>query len=76
MQCGLVRYQVSAKEHALARPFEHYVTQRQTAFMLPECANTGSQASIHEIYQALVHDEQRNRFILDDIKQALAEGPR
>ena len=42
--------------------------------MMSESANTGSQTSIHEIYQALVHDEQRNRFILDDIKQALAEG--
>jgi len=74
MQCGPIRYQVNAKEQALARPFEHYVTQRKTAFILPESANAGSQASIHEIYQALVHNEQRNRFILDDIKQALTEG--
>jgi superfamily II DNA or RNA helicase len=74
MQCGPVRYQVSAKQQALARPFDHYVTQRQTAFMMPQSTNTGSQTSIHEIYQALVHDEQRNQFILDDIKQALAEG--
>ena len=36
MQCGPVRYQVSAKQQALARPFDHYVTQRQTAFMMPE----------------------------------------
>ncbi|MFA5920047.1 MAG: DEAD/DEAH box helicase family protein [Methylococcaceae bacterium] len=74
MQCGPVRYQVSAKQQALARPFDHYVTQRQTAFMMPESTNIGSQSSIHEIYQALVHDEQRNQFILDDIKQVLAEG--
>jgi superfamily II DNA or RNA helicase len=74
MQCGPVHYQVSAKQQALARPFDHYVTQRQTAFIMPQGTNTGSQMSIQEIYQALVHDEQRNRFILDDIKQALAEG--
>jgi len=74
MQCGPVRYQVSAKQQALARPFDHYVMQRQTAFMMPESVNAGSQNSIHEIYQALVHDGQRNQFILDDIKQALAEG--
>lgn len=48
--------------------------QRQTAFILPQSANTASQTSIHEIYQALVHDEQRNQFIIDDIKQALTEG--
>ncbi len=73
MQCGPVRYQVSAKQQALARPFDHYVTQRQTAFMMPESGNSDSRTYIHEIYQALVHDEQRNRFILDDIKLALAE---
>ena len=71
MQCGPVRHQVSAKQQALARPFEHYVMQRQTAIMMPE---TTSQMTIHEVYQALVVDEQRNRFILEDIKQALAEG--
>jgi len=74
MQCGPVRYQVSAKQQALARPFDHYVTQRQTGFIMPESTNTGSQSSIHEIYQALVVDEERNQLILDDIKQALAEG--
>ena len=74
MQCGPVRYHVSAKQQALARPFDHYVTQRQTAFIMPQGTNTASQTSIHEIYQALVVDEQRNQLILDDIKQALAEG--
>ncbi len=74
MQCGPIRHQVSAKQQALARPFEHYVAQRQTDFMMPESGNANSRAYIHEIYQALVLDEQRNRFILDDIKQCLAEG--
>jgi superfamily II DNA or RNA helicase len=74
MQCGPVRYLVSAKQQALARPFDHYVIQRQTAFIMPEHTNTGSQASIHDIYQALVVNVQRNQFILGDIKQALAEG--
>ena len=74
MQCGPIRYHVSAKQQALARPFDHYVTQRQTAFIMPQSTNTASQMSIHEIYQALVVDEQRNQLILDDIKQALAEG--
>lgn len=58
----------------LSKTFDHYVTQRQTAFILPQSANTGSQTSIHEIYQVLVHDEQHNQFIIDDIKQALTEG--
>ncbi|MFZ2403941.1 MAG: DEAD/DEAH box helicase family protein [Methylobacter sp.] len=74
MQCGPVRHQASAKQQALVRPFDHYVTQRQTAFIMHENTNTDNQSSIHEIYQALVVDEQRNQFILEDIKQALTEG--
>lgn len=74
MQCGPVRYQVNAKQQASARPFNHYVTQRQTAFRMPEGGNTDSRTYIHEIYQALVVDEQRNQFILDDIKRVLTEG--
>jgi len=74
MQCGPIRFQASAKEQATARPFNHYVTQRQTAFTMPESPNTDSRTYIHEIYQALVLDERRNQMILDDIKQALSEG--
>ncbi len=74
MQCGPVRHHVSAKQQALARPFDHYVTQRKTTFIMPENTNTDNPSSIHEIYQALVVDEQRNQLILEDIKQALAEG--
>ncbi len=42
--------------------------------MMPVSSNTGSQTYIHEIYQALIQDELRNRLILDDIKQTLSEG--
>ncbi len=73
MQCGPVRHQVSAKQQALARPFEHYVLQRKTAFIMPESTNSDNPRSIHEIYQALVVDEERNQTILKDVKQALAE---
>jgi superfamily II DNA or RNA helicase len=74
MQCGSVRYQVSAKKQASARPFDHHVYQRQTTFMMPVSSNSGSQTYIHEIYQALIQNELRNRLILDDIKQTLSEG--
>jgi len=74
MQCGPIRFQASAKEQASARPFNHYVTQRQTEFMMPENPNTDSRTYIHAVYQALVLDDRRNQLILDDIKQALSEG--
>ena len=73
MQCGAVRYQASAKKQALARPFEHYVTQRHTVFMTPE-NNFPVTLSIHDVYQALVADVERNQFIIEDIKKALAQG--
>ena len=73
MQCGAVRHQVSAKKQALARPFEHYVTQRHTVFMTPE-NNFPVTLSIHDVYQALVADVERNQFIIEDIKKALAQG--
>ncbi len=74
MQCGPVHYHVSPKQQALIRPFDHFVVQRETMFMLPLSAIPNSQQPIHEIYQALVTDGQRNRLILDDIKLALEEG--
>lgn len=74
MQCGPVRYQVNAKQQASARPFDHVAIQRFTSFTMPESSNNTRQTYMHEIYQALIHDELRNRLILDDIRQALAEG--
>jgi superfamily II DNA or RNA helicase len=41
---------------------------------MPQSTSAIGHISIHEIYQALVVDVQRNQFILDDIKKALAEG--
>lgn len=71
MQCGPIRYQVSAKQQALARPFDHVVIQRFTEFTMPE--NQG-QIAIHAIYQALMENEARNQLILNDIQKVLAEG--
>lgn len=74
MQCGPIRYQVSAKQQALERPFDHIVIQRFTEFTMPEIPESQGQVAIHAIYQALMEDEARNQLILDDIQQVLAEG--
>ena len=74
MQCGPVRYQVSAKQQALARPFDHVVVQRVTEFIIPKILEYQGQIAIHAIYQALMEDEGRNQLILADIRQALTEG--
>jgi len=69
MRCGPVRYQVSAKQQALARPFDHYVTQRQTAFMMPQSTNTGSQRRFMKLSSIGFMMNSANQFILDDINK-------
>ena len=71
MQCGPIRHEVSAKKQASERPFDHFVIQRHTDFEMP--LNISSKLSMTRIYQALVNDDLRNQFILDDIKKALSE---
>ncbi|MEI8570949.1 DEAD/DEAH box helicase [Methylomonas sp. LW13] len=74
MQCGPIRYQVSAKQQALARPFDHVVIQRFTEFTVSKIPESQGQIAIHAIYQALMEDEARNQLILADIQQALSGG--
>ena len=70
-ELGAVRYTINAKSQAAARPFDHKLVIRETAFRLPcDQADTG----IQEIYRQLAADEPRNRLILDDVIQALKEG--
>ena len=64
MQCGPIRYRVSAKEQAASRPFQHVVIPRHTAFRIPE---TAERTEIHTIYAALVADELRNQVIVTDL---------
>lgn len=71
MQCGSIRYFLSPKKAAKASPLEHRVITRLTDF-----AWTGSEneASIHDIYGALVTDAQRNDMIVEDVRRALLDG--
>ena len=53
MQCGPIRYKLSARSMTAASPFEHEVIPRLTEFCLPpEQADT----AIQELYAALVDD--------------------
>ncbi|WP_347988691.1 DEAD/DEAH box helicase [Methylomonas sp. AM2-LC] len=70
MQCGPIRYQVNAKNQAKKRPFDHLVHQRLTMFQMTDNSNH----SIHEVYQALILNKDRNDLIVSDIKKALADG--
>ena len=58
MQCGPVRFSMSARTMTESTPFEHQVIPRRTDFRLP---SDPAQVAIQEIYAALVADTARNR---------------
>lgn len=70
MQLGPVRYQVSAREAAQARGFEHRLVIRDTAFASSWTAGT----PIQDLYAELAADQRRNDLILDDLLMAVSEG--
>src|SRR5580765_4609042 len=60
MQCGSVRHRVDAKAQAAARPFEHTVIVRPTAFQTGSTTGTDKRIEFQALYQLLVDDETRN----------------
>ena len=74
MQCGPVRYRVSDKQQASERPFDHRVMVRETPLVLPSELASKEKPSIHEIYDLIVHDDERNQMIAADIRAVLAAG--
>jgi hypothetical protein len=73
MNCGPVRYKVDPRKQAASRPFTHKVITRKTSFVLPPSIDTDKKTVIHEIYSALVTNEERNSMILRDVLQTLQE---
>lgn len=72
MQCGPVRYQVSAKSQSIESGLRHRVHERQTKFVLPESLAQIERPSMPSIYAALAEDEARNDLIFDDVLKSLA----
>jgi superfamily II DNA or RNA helicase len=71
MQCGPIRFNLSAREAAEQSPFRHLVMPRQTGFRTPPEV---TDLPIHDAYAALVTNEERNQQIIADIIQAVREG--
>src|SRR5437899_8956793 len=71
MQCGPVRYNMSARTMTETTPFDHKVTPRHTEFrMAPEL----TEITIQDVYAALVNDASRNEMIANDITNAIGSG--
>jgi len=71
MQCGPVRYTIGRKGTGHDEPAKRLVIWRHTRFGLP---HGESEPSIHDIYAALVADEDRNGMIIADVLKVVAEG--
>lgn len=69
MQCGPVRYSVHMKSQEARTQFKHQLICRTTSFGIEN-----PDASIQQVYAALVADEQRNALILADVRQTIQEG--
>ncbi len=71
MQCGPVRFSMSARTMTETTPFEHKVTPRHTEFRM---ASELTEVTIQDIYAALVDDVSRNEMIANDIVRAIESG--
>jgi len=71
MQCGPVRFSMSARTMTEITPFEHKVTPRHTEFRMAADLND---VTIQDIYAALVNDVPRNEMIANDIVRAVESG--
>jgi superfamily II DNA or RNA helicase len=71
MQCGPIRYRMSARTMTEASPFEHVVIPRLTDFQMPSEAGD---ITIQDIYADLVGDETRNDMIAGDLVRAVQAG--
>jgi superfamily II DNA or RNA helicase/very-short-patch-repair endonuclease len=74
MQCGAVRYRVSAKSQALARPFEHHVFVRPTAFRPLREPHRDERVQFHDLCTELSNDDARNRIICNEVIGVVKQG--
>jgi superfamily II DNA or RNA helicase/very-short-patch-repair endonuclease len=74
MQCGSVRFRVSAKQGIAAHPFEHTVLVRPTDFHTIRPVNADVRVQFHQLYDELISNEGRNRLICQDVIRALRDG--
>jgi len=71
MQCGPVRFHLSAKKAAESSHIEHKVIPRLTDFTWN---GTERETAIHDIYAALTIDQGRNELITRDLQRVLGMG--
>jgi superfamily II DNA or RNA helicase len=71
LQCGPTRYSLNRKRQETDDAFTRRLVLRETGFSV---SDSDKETTIQELYARLASDRERNRFILGDIRKALAEG--
>jgi superfamily II DNA or RNA helicase/very-short-patch-repair endonuclease len=74
MRCGPIRYRVDAKTAAAMRPFEHTVFVRPTAFSPSKPANENTHLRLHDLYEEMIRDKERNQLICNEVMSAIQRG--
>ena len=74
MQCGPVRYAVSAKAQAARQPFSHTVIVRPTASQSVTSTGPDKRVEFQAVYDALINDDVRTRRISDDVVDSVRHG--
>jgi superfamily II DNA or RNA helicase len=70
MQCGPVRFALTAKQAADSSPFEHQVLVRETEFLFLDSGDV----RIHDLYEAIATCQSRNEQIAADVIEAVRVG--
>ena len=71
MQCGPIRFNLSARKAAEAFMFEPLVFRASTDFSLPD---PGAEVTIQDLYAGMVTDSVRNELIVRDLREAIQSG--
>jgi superfamily II DNA or RNA helicase len=71
MQCGPTRFSLPVRAMTDSNPFDHRAIPRPTSFRM---TGAGADATIQEIYTAMVKDEARNEAIVRDVIRAVESG--
>lgn len=74
MQCGPIRHRVTVKQQQVTDHIKRTVYVRNTGFMLPDQLARLASLTIHDVYEALIHDESRNKMIVSDALSCLEKG--
>ena len=74
MRCGPILHHVDAKAQASIRPFEHYVFVRPTNFQPDKHMNDNLRIQFQALYDELIHDDDRNQMICNDVLYAVKRG--